>query len=55
MESNKNDTKELTCNTETNPQISEPILMVAIGETVGGAGSTVREGITYTLSYKVDD
>ena len=54
MESNKNDTKELIYKTETNSQISKPILWLPQGKP-WGEGGIRRMGITHTLMYKIDN
>lgn len=53
-ESNKNDTKELTYKTETNSQISKPVLWLPkvklLREVEMGGENNI-----YTLLYKIDD
>ena len=53
MESNKNDTKELIYKTETNPQISKPILQLPQVKPLWGGKN--GEGGNDILLYKIDD
>ena len=55
MESNKNDTKELTYKTETNSQISKPVLWLPKVKLLRGGKKWEGENNIYTLLYKIDD
>ena len=58
MESNKNYKLELIYKTETNSQMSKPILWFPKGKLLGGVGGGSNwEGgnNVYTLLYKIDD
>ena len=56
VESNKNDTKELIYKTETNSQISKPILwLVTISETTAGREELGGWEYVYTLLHKIDE
>ena len=55
VESNKNDTKLLIYKTETNSQVSKPILWLPQGKLSGGGRFWESGNNIYTLLYETDD